>query len=134
MKVPFVDLKRQYHSIREELDTAIQAVIEESAFIGGKYVATFEREFAKTIGTKFCIGVGNGTDALFIALRALGIGPGDEVITAANTFIATAEAITMTGARVVFVDSEEKTYNIRSSTPCHIQGKESGHNGSRCLF
>lgn len=112
MKVPFVDLKGQYHSIKEEIDQAISNVIKDSAFIGGKYAKAFEESFAKYIGVKNCVGVGNGTDALCIALKALGISEGDEVITVANTFIATSEAITMTGAKVVFVDCNKETYNI----------------------
>lgn len=112
MKIPFVDLKAQYYSIKEEIDQAISDVIEASAFIGGKYPKIFEKNFANYVGVKNCVGVGNGTDALYIALKALGISEGDEVITAANTFIATAEAITMTGARVVFVDCDADTYNI----------------------
>jgi dTDP-4-amino-4,6-dideoxygalactose transaminase len=112
MVINFVDLKKQYSTIREEIDNAIQDVINDSAFIVGKYLKSFEQNFANYIGVKHCIGVGNGTDALFIALKTLDIGKGDEVITVANSFIATSEAITMTGAKVVFVDCDEKTYNI----------------------
>jgi dTDP-4-amino-4,6-dideoxygalactose transaminase len=112
MQVFFTDLKAQYNSIKEEIDRAIAAVIAESAFIGGKYAKSFEEAFAAFCRTKHCVGVGNGTDALYVALRSLDIGPGDEVITVANTFIATAEAVTMTGARVVFVDCDPETYNI----------------------
>lgn len=112
MKIPFVDLKAQYYSIKEEIDQAISDVIQDSAFIGGKYIKAFEENFADYIGVKYCVGVGNGTDALYIALKALGISEDDEVITAANTFIATSEAITMTGAGVVFVDCNKETYNI----------------------
>jgi dTDP-4-amino-4,6-dideoxygalactose transaminase len=112
MKIPLVDLKAQYEGIKDEIDTAIQEVISTSAFIGGAYVRTFEEAFADFCGTKHCIGVGNGTDALFIALKSLDIGTGDEVITVANSFIATAEAITLTGARVVFCDIDPNTYNI----------------------
>jgi dTDP-4-amino-4,6-dideoxygalactose transaminase len=112
MNVPFVDLKAQYKSIKEEVDKVIFEVIERSAFVGGPYVDSFEAAFAKFCGVKHCIGVGNGTDALFIALKTLGIGPGDEVITAANSFIATSEAITMAGARAAFVDIDSKTYNM----------------------
>ena len=115
MKVPFVDLKAQYLSIKDELDITMQQVISETAFIGGKYVKTFENNFASYLGVKHCVGVGNGTDALFVALRALGIGPGDEVITVANSFIATSEAITMTGAKVVFVDCDLSSYNMDTS-------------------
>jgi len=112
MKIPFVDLLAQYESIKEEIDQAISNVIHDSAFIGGKYLKTFEQNYANYIGTKQCIGVGNGTDALFITLKALGIGKGDEVLTVSNSFIATPEAITMTGAKVVFVDCDIHTYNI----------------------
>jgi len=110
--IPFVDLKAQYLSIKEEIDDAIQNVIVNSSFIGGEYVKLFEQNFAKYIGSRHCIGVGNGTDALSIALKGLGIKAGDEVITAANTFIATSEAITLTGAHAVFVDCDPVTYNI----------------------
>jgi dTDP-4-amino-4,6-dideoxygalactose transaminase len=112
MNIPFVDLGSQYASIKSEIDQVISEVISKSAFIGGSYVNSFESAFAKFCNAGHCIGVGNGTDALFIALRALGIGAGDEVITVANSFIATAEAVTQTGARVVFVDINPKTYNI----------------------
>jgi dTDP-4-amino-4,6-dideoxygalactose transaminase len=112
MKIPFVDLKSQYESIKEEMDKAIATVISQTAFIGGPHLKNFEEAFAKFCGVKHCIGVGNGTDALYIALRAMSIGRGDEVITVANSFIATSEAITLTGARVVFVDINPKTYNI----------------------
>jgi len=112
MKIPLVDLKTQYHSIKFEIDQAIENVISDTAFINGKYAKEFEENFAKAIGIKYCIGVGNGTDALFIAMKAMGIGPGHEVITAANSFIATSEAITMTGAKVAFVDIDPQSYNI----------------------
>ena len=112
MKIPFVDLKKQYLSIKDEIDSAVNSVIMDSAFVGGKYVNSFENNFADYIGIKCCIGVGNGTDALYISLKALGIEEGDEVITAANSFIATSEAITMTGARAIFVDCNDKTYNM----------------------
>lgn len=112
MKVPFVDLKAQYASIGDEIQSAVSQVISECAFIGGKYVKAFESAFAEFCHVKFCVGVGNGTDALYVALRALGIGAGDEVITVANSFIATSEAITMTGAKVVFVDCDPATYLI----------------------
>ncbi|MCI5129934.1 MAG: DegT/DnrJ/EryC1/StrS family aminotransferase [Candidatus Electrothrix sp. EH2] len=112
MKIPFVDLKKQYSLIENEIISSIKAVINDTAFIGGKYVQNFEQQFAKFCHAEHCVGVGNGTDALFIALKALGIGSGDEVITAANSFIATSEAITMTGAKVVFVDCDPNSYNI----------------------
>ena len=112
MKISFVDLNVQYHAIKGEIDEAVSCVIQDSALIGGKYAKAFEQSFADYVGVKNCVGVGNGTDALYIALKALGISDGDEVITVANTFIATSEAITMTGARVVFVDCDKDTYNI----------------------
>lgn len=107
MNVPFVDLKIQYKSIKSEIDPAIQSVLDETAFIGGKYVEGFERAFAEKCGMKHCVSCANGTDAIYITLKALGIGPGDEVMTAANSFIATSEAISQTGARPVFVDIED---------------------------
>lgn len=112
MKIPLIDLRAQYIAIRKEIDQAVKRVILDSAFVGGKYLKKFEEEFARFCRVKYCIGVGNGTDALYIALRALGVGKGDEVITVANSFIATSEAITMTGARVVFVDCNPETYTI----------------------
>lgn len=112
MKVPFLDLKAQYDTIRDEIAVAIQQVLDKTAFAGGPFVQKFEEEFAAFCGTKHCIGVGSGTDALWLALRGLGIGPGDEVITVPNTFIATAEAISICGARPVFVDVDDKTYTM----------------------
>jgi dTDP-4-amino-4,6-dideoxygalactose transaminase len=115
MTIQFVDLQSQYATIKEEIDRVISDVIARSAFIGGSYVQSFEADFAKYCNAKHCIGVANGTDALFIALKTLGIGAGDEVITVANSFIATSESISQTGARVVFVDIDPKTYNIDTS-------------------
>jgi dTDP-4-amino-4,6-dideoxygalactose transaminase len=112
MNIQFVDLKAQYESIKDEIDSAISDVISKSAFVGGPYLDSFEKAFASFCNMKHCIGVGNGTDALFVALKVLGIGQGDEVITAANSFIATSEAISLTGAKVVFVDINPRTYNI----------------------
>jgi dTDP-4-amino-4,6-dideoxygalactose transaminase len=112
MEIPFVDLRAQYENIKAEIDLAISEVITKCAFVGGPYVKKFEDSFAKFCGVKHCVGVGNGTDALFIALKALGIGQGDEVITAANSFIATSEAVSLIGAKVVFVDINPQTYNI----------------------
>lgn len=109
MKVNFVDLKAQYQSIKAEMDEAIGGVLDSCAFINSR---SFEKDFAEYVGTTRCVGVGNGTDALFMALKALGLGPGDEVITAANTFIASAEGIGWTGATPVFVDCDAVTYNI----------------------
>ena len=104
MKVPFLDLKAHHAPLIEKFDRAIREVIESSAFAGGPFVEKFEEEFAAFCGSSYAIGVGNGTDALWLALLALGIGEGDEVITVPNTFIATAEAITYCKARPVFVD------------------------------
>jgi len=112
MNVPFLDLKAQYKTIKDEVLPAINEVIENTAFAGGPYVAKFEQAFADFCGVKHCIGVGNGTDALWLSLVALGIGHGDEVITTPNTFIATAEAISLAGAIPIFVDIEEKTHNM----------------------
>jgi len=112
MQVPFVDLKAQYQNIKPEIDRAIQEVISKTAFILGKAVTDFEEKFARYCETKHCIGVNSGTSALILALRALGIGEGDEVIIPANTFIATAEAISLVGAKPVLVDVEEKSYNL----------------------
>jgi dTDP-4-amino-4,6-dideoxygalactose transaminase len=110
--IPLVDLKVQYESIKRDIDANIAAVINQTAFIGGTFVKKFEEEFARYCGVEHCVGVANGTDAIYVALRTLGIGPGDEVITAANTFIATAEAIKSAGAQVVFVDINPTTYGI----------------------
>ena len=112
MKVPFLDLKLQYESIRDEIAACLQQVLDSTAFAGGPFVAQFEKEFAEFCQSKSAIGVGSGTAALWAALKELGIGNGDEVITTPNTFIATAEAISVCGARPVFVDIDEQTYNI----------------------
>jgi len=115
MKVPFLDLKAQYEPIRGEIADAIQQVIDKTAFAGGPFVGQFEKEFAAFCGTRFATGVGSGTDALWLALLALGVGPGDEVITVPDTFIATAEAISWCGAKPVFVDVDPATYNMDPS-------------------
>lgn len=112
MKVPFLDLKAQYNSIKDEIHVALEGVLENTAFAGGPFVAEFEKNFAAFCNTRHAIGVGSGTDALWAALIALGVGPGDEVITVPDTFIATAEAISFCGARPVFVDILETTYNM----------------------
>ncbi len=110
MKVPFVNLRAQYEKIRPEIDQAIGAVMESMAFVMGEEVSLFEQEFAAYCQTRYCYGVANGTDALVLALKALGIGPGDHVITVANTFIASAECIDLVGATPVFVDNDPRTY------------------------
>ncbi|MFW5757855.1 MAG: DegT/DnrJ/EryC1/StrS family aminotransferase [Bacteroidota bacterium] len=134
-KILLTDLHRQYDSIKGEIDEAIADVIAQKSFIRGPFVEQFETNFARATNIPYCIGVGNGTDALFIALKTLGIGPGDEVITAANGFIATPEAITMTGAKVVFadcdnyfgIDPKDITRKISSRTkaiiPVHLYGQ-----------
>ncbi|MBT0652920.1 DegT/DnrJ/EryC1/StrS family aminotransferase [Geomobilimonas luticola] len=104
MKVPFLDLKAQYDAIAGEIDDAIRQVIERTAFSGGPFVSAFEEQFAAFCQCKHAIGVGSGTEALWLALAALDIGPGDEVVTVPNSFIATAEAISFCGATPVFVD------------------------------
>lgn len=112
MKINFVDLKKQYHSIKKETDNAIQRVIDSTSFVLGKEVSDFEKNFADFCNTKYSIGVASGTDALFLALKALDIGPGEEVITVANTFIATPLAISHCGAKPVIVDCNPDDYNI----------------------
>ena len=106
-QIPFVDLRAQYDSIKPEIDHAILSVIEDTAFIKGKYVQSFEKKFADQYGVNHCIGVANGTDAIYIILKMLGIGEGDEVITVANSWISTSETISQTGARPVFIDADE---------------------------
>ncbi|UCB51846.1 MAG: DegT/DnrJ/EryC1/StrS family aminotransferase [Candidatus Zixiibacteriota bacterium] len=112
MKVNFVDLKAQYQTIKPEIDKAIENVISNTAFILGKAVAEFEEQFAGYCGAKHCVGINSGTSALIMALKALDVGEGDEVITTPNTFIATAEAISFAGATPIFVDIEDGSYNL----------------------
>jgi dTDP-4-amino-4,6-dideoxygalactose transaminase len=112
MKVPFLDLKTQYQSISEEIGIALRQVMNATAFSGGPFVDRFEAQFASFCQCSHAIGVGSGTDALWLALLALGVGPGDEVITVPNTFIATAEAISLCGATPVFVDVDEQSYTM----------------------
>lgn len=112
MTVPMVDLRAQYGTLRAEVDEAVDRVLASTQFIGGEECRLFEEEFAAYCGARYACGVANGTDALTIALKAYGIGPGDEVVTVANTFIATGEAILLNGARPVFVDVEPDTYTM----------------------
>ena len=113
MRVPFLDLNAQHAPIRAELDAAIREVVDSGAFSGGPFVERFEEEFAAYCGGDAgCVGVGSGTEALWLALLAAGIGPGDEVITVPNTFMATAEAITFCGAMPVLVDVDSRTYTM----------------------
>jgi dTDP-4-amino-4,6-dideoxygalactose transaminase len=112
MSVPFIDFTEQNRLIKPEVDAGWKSVIEKSSFIMGPQVKAFEEEFARYCGTKYALGVNSGTDALYLALCALDIGPGDEVILPTYTFIATALCVSYTGARVVFADIEEETYNM----------------------
>lgn len=112
MKIQFVDLKREYQEIKEEINQAIQRVLESRWFILGKELEAFEKEFAEYIGVKHVIGVNSGSDALYLAVKALGIGKGDEVITVSHTFISTVDAITRNGAKPVFVDIDPETYTM----------------------
>lgn len=112
MRVPFLNLKAHHAPLIEKFDRAIREVIEDGAFAGGPFVERFEEEFAAFCGSSYAIGVGNGTDALWLTLLALGIGEGDEVITVPNTFIATVEAIAYCKARPVFVDVDKDTFTM----------------------
>ncbi|HEX6185550.1 MAG TPA: DegT/DnrJ/EryC1/StrS family aminotransferase [Pyrinomonadaceae bacterium] len=136
MPVPFVDLQAQYRSIKAEVDAAIQRVLDTSAFILGREVEAFERDFAEYVGARECVGVSNGTAALHLALMACGVGPGDEVIVPANTFFATPEAVSAAGATPVFADVDPVTYNLdpakveavvtertRAVIPVHLYGQ-----------
>jgi dTDP-4-amino-4,6-dideoxygalactose transaminase len=135
MKVPFVDLKIQYNLLKNEIDSAIRSVIDRTAFIKGEEVQEFEERFAERYGVKHCIGVGSGTDALYIAMKMLGIGTGDEVITVANSWISTAETIVQAGAKPVFVDIDQYsnidaskiqakiTENTIAIIPVHLYGQ-----------
>jgi dTDP-4-amino-4,6-dideoxygalactose transaminase len=108
--IKFLDLKSQYDSIKDEIDKAIKNVISETAFIGGKYVAQFEKDFSTYVDTKYCVGVANGTDALEIAIEALNMPSASEIIVPANSFIASSEAVTRQGHRVVFADADSDSY------------------------
>jgi len=136
VKIPLVDLKAQYAAIKDEIDPALASVIARTAFVAGPFAAKFEEEFAAYLGVKHCIGVGNGTDALVVALRGLGLKEGDEVLVPALTFIATSEAVTMAGGRVVFVDVDPETRlmdpdlaaaavteKTRAIIPVHLYGR-----------
>ena len=112
MYIPFVDLKAQYKSIQENIDKAVSDVIADTAFIGGKYVKSFEQDFADLYGVKHVISCANGTDSLYIIMKMLGIGQGDQVITVANSWISSSETISQTGARPVFVDVHPDYYSI----------------------
>jgi dTDP-4-amino-4,6-dideoxygalactose transaminase len=128
LNIPFVDLRAQHEEIRNEIETSIKDIIDRSSFIGGKYVANFEREFADYLGAEQVVGVASGTDALWLGLISIGVEPGDAVVTVPNTFIATVEAITRAGAHPLFVDIDLQTANINVDAlhalleqECHIQ-------------
>ncbi|MGK7886124.1 MAG: DegT/DnrJ/EryC1/StrS family aminotransferase [Crocosphaera sp.] len=110
--IPPVDLVRQYKLISEEIDRAVLEVVRSGRYIGGAVVSDFEKQLAEYVGSSYCIGCNSGTDALYLALRALNIGAGDEVITTPFTFIATAETVSLVGAKPVFVDIERDTFNM----------------------
>jgi dTDP-4-amino-4,6-dideoxygalactose transaminase len=136
MKIPFVDLKTQYASIKDEIDSAVLEVLASTQFVGGEKLARFEQNFSSYMEAKYAVGASSGTSAIHLALAGLGIGKGDEVITAANTFIATTEAISMAGATPVLVDVLDDTLNIdpekaeaaitprtRAIVPVHLYGQ-----------
>jgi dTDP-4-amino-4,6-dideoxygalactose transaminase len=146
MKVPLLDLKAEYAALRDEILPALDRVCSESAFVLGQEVEHFEREFAAFCGTKHCIALSTGTAALHLGLLALGVQPGDEVITSPNTFLATAEAITYCGARPVFVDIDPATANIapqrieraitertRAIVPVHLYGRTADMDSIRAI-
>jgi dTDP-4-amino-4,6-dideoxygalactose transaminase len=115
MHIHFVDLKAQYQSIKAEIDGAIAAAIEQTAFVGGPFVKSFEQEFASALGVKHAVSCANGTDSLYIIMKMLGIGKGDEVITAANSWISSSETISQTGAKPVFVDADPVYFSLDES-------------------
>ncbi|MGI9205278.1 MAG: DegT/DnrJ/EryC1/StrS family aminotransferase [Woeseiaceae bacterium] len=135
MRVPFVDLSAQYNAHKAEFDAALAGVIATNAFIGGQPVKSFEQRYAQQYGVRHCVSCANGTDAIYIALRMLGIGPGDEVITTAATWISTSETISQTGATPVFVDVDEYylidvekieeavTSRTKAIIPVHLYGQ-----------
>jgi dTDP-4-amino-4,6-dideoxygalactose transaminase len=135
MKIPFVDLHAQYLAHRADIDRAIAQVIEQTAFIGGEAVRGFEAAFAADYGVAHCVSCANGTDAIYIALKMLGIGDGDEVITTAHSWISTSEAVSQTGATPVFIDVDEYylidaeridnaiTPRTRAVIPVHLYGQ-----------
>ena len=123
MEIQFVDLKRQYMLHRLEIDEAIKQVIEETAFISGKYANLFEKEFAQLYGVNHCISTANGTDSLYIIMKCLGIGSGDEVITVSNSWISSSETISQTGAKPVFIDVDDYFTIDTNKIQSRITGK-----------
>ncbi len=141
MKVPFVDLRAQYDAIKDQIDARLKKVFERGDFILGEEEKNFETQFARYCGASYAVGVNSGTDALYLALAALDVGPGDEVILPSFTFIATALCVSYAGAVPVFVDIEEETYNIdthqlkkavtaktKAIIPVHIYGQPANMN------
>ena len=118
--VPFVDLHAQYLTIKDEVDAAIAGVIAKSAFVRGPYVEVFEEEYARAMGAETCVSCSDGTAAIYIAMHALGVKPGDEVITTAHSWISTSETITQAGGIPVFVDTDPVTFTI---DPARIEEK-----------
>src|SRR5688572_7168326 len=112
MKVPFVDLHAQYLTIKPGIDAAIAEVIAQSSYIRGPHVESFEKAWAAAVGVKHCVSCANGTDAIYIAMRGLGLKPGDEVITTAHSWISTTETITQAGGKVVFCDTDASTFTL----------------------
>jgi len=129
--VPFFDLIRQYKKIKGEILSATQRVYEKGRFILGEEVSAFEKEFSHYCGGRYGVGVGSGTDALFLALKAAGIGEGDEVVTVANSFIATALAISFTGATPLFVDIDPETYTMDPNALEHLLKRRKANGGRR---
>src|SRR5258708_3045210 len=114
MIVPLFNLRLQYAPLKQEINEIFDSFCKSASFVKGPMLEAFEKDFAKYVGTKYCIGVASGTDALYLSLHSLGITRDDEVIVPVNTFIATAYAVLYTGAKPVFVDIDERTYNIDS--------------------
>src|SRR5271156_6981197 len=146
MKVPLLDLKAEYAELRDDILAALDRVCQKSAFVLGEEVEAFEREFAAFCGTKHCVALATGTAALHLGLLALGVQPGDEVITTPNTFIATAESITYCGAQPVLVDIDPATANIdpnlieraitprtRAIIPLHLYGRPADMHAVRSI-
>ena len=136
LEVPFLDLKAQYHALAPEINRAVTSVLESAQFVGGAFVENFEQEFASYVGAKYAIGVSSGTSALELALKVAGIGPGDEVLVPANTFFATAEAVSNVGATPVFTDVDAASFHLelnsaermitsrtRAIIPVHLYGR-----------
>lgn len=136
--IPFVDLKKEYNCIKADIDQAIDTVLKNGQFILGKECLNFEKKFSEYNGSKYAVGVNSGSDALILAIKALGIGPGDEVITVSHTFISTADAIVKAGAKPVFIDIDKTTYcmdetkireklnkNTKAILPVHLYGQTS---------